>query len=66
MNHLSIGQMGDAIPVCNLLIKTRKGTVMYNGPYDKAPDWLLEVVPDNYIYAPIEKTIKITMPTSSI
>lgn len=29
---LSIRQLGDAIPGCNLLIKTGKGTVIYNGP----------------------------------
>ena len=64
MNHLSIRQMGDAVPGCNLLIKTWRGTVIYNGPYDKTPDWLLPLVSDNYIYAPIEKTIKLTMPNN--
>lgn len=59
---LSIRQLGDAIPGCNLLIKTGKGTVIYNGPYDKLPEHLLGIVPESYIYAPREKTIKIRMP----
>lgn len=62
MNHLSIRKMADAVPGCNLLVKTWKGTVIYNGPYDKLPDHLLDEIPHSYLYAPMEKTIKIRMP----
>lgn len=62
MNHLSIRKMADAVPGCNLLVKTWKGTVIYNGPYDKLPDHLLDKIPHSYLYAPMEKTIKIRMP----
>lgn len=65
MSHLSIRKMADAIPDCNLLIKTGKGSVMYNGPYDKLPEHLLDIVPESYIYAPLEKTIKIRVSMTS-
>lgn len=55
MNHLSIRRMADAVPGCNLLIKTWKGTIIYNGPYDKLPEHLLDEIPHSYIYAPMEK-----------
>lgn len=61
MNHISIRQMADAVPGCNLLVKTWKGTVIYNGPYDKLPEHLLDKIPHSYIYDPMEKTIKIRM-----
>lgn len=64
MNHLSIRKMADAVPGCNLLVKTWKGTVIYNGPYDKLPDHLLDKIPHSYLYAPMEKTIKIRMPNA--
>lgn len=62
MNHLSIRHMAEAVPGCNLLVKTWKGTVIYNGPYDKLPEHLLDEIPHSYLYAPLEKTIKIRMP----
>lgn len=62
MNHLSIRQMAAAILWCNLLVKTWKGTVIYNGPYDKLPEHLLDKIPHSYIYAPMEKTVKIRLP----
>lgn len=61
MNHLSIRQMADAVPGCNILVNTWKGTVIYNGPYDKLPEHLLDEIPNRYIYAPLEKTIKIRL-----
>lgn len=57
----SIRQLVDAIPDCNLLIKSYRGTVIYNGPYDKLPERLLDKIPHSYLYAPMEKTIKIRM-----
>lgn len=58
---LSIRQLAEAIPDCNVLIKTPKGNVVYNGLGDELPDHLADEIPKYYIYAPMEKTVKITL-----